>query len=133
MRNPLQEKIQITVPTRDPEPAEGWVTADKVRQEQSQVPQFRPCDSFEPDPNKFNYLPPGMEINNQRSSEIKSMQFVISGENDVSKDVNPGAFLDGFTRRAQKGTDDQYTGEHVDQFYGDAGGFVERNNYLDRI
>jgi hypothetical protein len=37
------------------------------------------------------------------------------------------------------GTDDLYTGEHVDQFYGEAVdedgkvGFAERNNYLDRM
>jgi hypothetical protein len=30
-------------------------------------------------------------------------------------------------------TDDLYTGEHCDHFYGDADGFVERNNYLDRL
>ena len=133
MRNPLQEKIQITVPTKDPEPPEGWVTADKVRQSQSQVPQFKGRDANEVDGSNFNYLPPGMEISNQRSAEINNMPFVMSGQLDVSKDVNPQAFAEGFTKREQKGTDDQYTGEHVDQFYGDAGGFVERNNYLDRI
>jgi hypothetical protein len=38
----------------------------------------------------------------------------------------------GYDRKDMKGTDDLYTGEHADLFYGDAGGFVERNNYLDR-
>lgn len=133
MRNPLQEKIQITVPVKNPEPSEAWVSADSVRQSQSEVPSFCARDAFDADGNKFNYTPPGMEINNQCSTEINNMPLMISGEHDVSRDVNPQAFENGFTRREQKGTDDQYTGEHVDQFYGDSGGFVERNNYLDRI
>jgi len=77
-------------------------------------------------------MPPGMDIGNQCWSEQNTMPLSVAGESDVSKDANPGAFDKGFTKRDMKGTDDQYTGEHVDQFYGDAGGFVERNNYMDR-
>jgi hypothetical protein len=53
------------------------------------------------------------------------------------------AFKFGFTRKEMRGADDVYTGEHIDHFYGEAvgkddteqtyEGFVERNNYLDRI
>ena len=60
------------------------------------------------------------------------MPLVISGQSDVSQDTNPESLERGFKKREMKGTDDQYTGEHMDHFYGDAGGFVERNNYLDR-
>lgn len=133
MRNPLQEKIQITVPTKDAEPAEGWASFESARDSQAGVPSFKGRTNQDLDGNKFNMMPPGMELNNQCSTEINRMPFVMSGEGDVSKDTNPTAFANGFTKREQKGTDDQYTGEHVDQFYGDAGGFVERNNYLDRI
>lgn len=133
MRNPLQEKIQITVPTKDAEPAEGWASFESSRDSQADVPSFKGRTNQDLDGNKFNMMPPGMEIDNQCSTEINPQPFVMSGQLDVSKDVNPQAFAEGFTKREQKGTDDQYTGEHVDQFYGDAGGFVERNNYLDRI
>jgi hypothetical protein len=87
---------------------------------------------------KFNMLPPGMDIDNQRRKRIDRMPLVMMGESDVSKDTNPESFQNGFTRRNMEGTDDQYTGEHMDLFYGEAKdelghvGFVERNNYLDR-
>ena len=119
----LQEKLQITVPAKD-EAGEGWVSADSARDSQSDVPSFLA---------RFNKMPPGMEIDNQCSAEINNMPLVMSGQNDVSKDVNDTAFKEGFKVREMNGTDDQYTGEHVDLFYGDAGGFVERNNYLDRM
>jgi hypothetical protein len=56
----------------------------------------------------------------------------LAGSTDVSNMSKIEALRKGFTKAEMKGTDDQYTGEHCDLFYGDAGGFVERNNYLDR-
>ena len=124
MRSPLQEKIQITVRAPE-EPADSWVDQSTSRQSQTNVPGGHG--------DKLNFLPPGMDLSNQKSSEIHNMPLVMSGTSDVSADTNPEAFDKGFTRKQMGGTDDQYTGEHVDHFYGDAGGFVERNNYLDRI
>jgi hypothetical protein len=77
-------------------------------------------------------MPPGMELDNQSSLEMHQMPLSMAGETDVSKDTNPESFREGFKRVDMKGTDDLYTGEHTDLWYGDAGGFVERNNYLDR-
>lgn len=135
MRSPLQEKFQIVTPTK-PEDGEPWVQFHELQKSHGEhnrnVPQFQSSNSGDQDTSKFNYLPPGMEIDNQQSAEIKAMPLVISSENDVSKDVNPQAFAEGFKNLELKAIDDQYTGEHVDHFYGDAGGFVERNNYLDR-
>ena len=116
--HPLQEKFQILVPAKE-EAGESWVSQGSVRQPQEMT-------------DKFNYPPPGMDISNQQFTEQHQMPLVVSGENDVSKDVTPAAFRQGFTRREMKGCDDLYTGEHVDLFYGDSGGFCERNNYLDR-
>jgi hypothetical protein len=82
---------------------------------------------------KLNYMPPGMDIANQYSVEIRDMAVGMSGETDVSADTNAEAFAEGFTKKKLKATDDQYADEHVDLFYGDVGGFAERNNYLDRI
>ena len=117
--HPLQEKFQILAPGKD-EAGESWVSAANARHTTEMT-------------DKFNYPLPGMDISNQHFTEQHQMPLVASGENDVSKDVNPSAFRDGFTKREMKGCDDQYTGEHLDLFYGDSGGFVERNNYLDRL
>ena len=129
--HPLQEKFQVTVPYRgDGADDEPWVfpTPRDVNGQQA----FRNCDPLDVDERKFNKTPPGMELDNQNSVEIRRMPLVMSGTSDASMDTNPESFARGYTKRQMKGSDDQYTGEHVDHFYGDAGGFVERNNYLDR-
>jgi hypothetical protein len=128
--HPLQEKFQITVPAKE-EAEEPWVSFESSR-DLHNVPEWCSVAINDVDGSKFNQLPPGMDISNQMRKQITGMPMTMAGETDVSKDVNPGAFAKGFTKREMKGTDDQYTGEHVDHFYGDAGGFVERNNYLDR-
>lgn len=137
--HPLQEKFQICVPTKE-EAGEGWVFPGVDNRQSASQRYFGPMDANnsytlpvdEVNELKFNQLPPGMEINNQKRVQIQNMPLVLAGESDVSKDTNAQALADGFTKRKMKGCDDQYTGEHVDHFYGDAGGFVERNNYLDR-
>jgi hypothetical protein len=118
--HPLQEKFQITVPAKE-EAYEPWVTAASQR-------DFHNVNMT----NRFNQMPPGMNISDQWFSEQNAMPLSAAGSTDVSKDVNPMAFANGYTKRDMKAIDDQYTGEHVEHFYGDAGGFVERNNYLDR-
>lgn len=128
--HPLQEKFQITIPARD-EDGEQWQTFEQNRDVRN-LPEWCNYDAEEVDGRKFNMLPPGMDISNQWRSEINQQPMVMAGESDVSKDTNPAAWRYGYTKRKMRGTDDQYTGEHVDHFYGDAGGFVERNNYLDR-
>jgi len=139
MRSPLQEKIQLNAVRTKKEKSE-WVSFESARQSQANVPSFtgKTIES-EDHLGKFNRMPPGMDIDNQNCVEINHMKTVMSGETDQSKDTNPDAFEYGFKVREMKGTDDQYTGEHVDLFYGtvygdsDVPGFAERNNYLDRI
>jgi hypothetical protein len=76
-------------------------------------------------------------------SEHGGAPLVTASDSDVTNSVmQPKHLRDGFTLHDMGNTDDQYTGEGVDQFYGDAtgeddagnrySGFVERNNYLDR-
>lgn len=129
--HPLQEKFQITVPAKE-EDGEPWASFESQRTDQSCVSSFRAKNAGDMDTTRFNLMPPGMDIGNQEVAEINPMPLSVAGESDVSADTNPASFAQGFKKREMKGTDDQYTGEHVDQFYGDAGGFVERNNYLDR-
>ena len=126
---PLQEKFQITVPNKKESDEGGWVfpgvdnsTAGAARDDDVLV-----------NPNKLNFMPPGMELDNQRNTDVEPMPLSLEGRTDVSsKSTEPDALIRGFSNLQMKGCDDQYTGEHVDHFYGDAGGFVERNNYLDR-
>ena len=132
MRSPLQEKFQIVTPTK-PEAGDPWASFESARQSQGAVPRFCPDSATDYDLQKFNKMPPGMEMDNQNALELHQMPLSMAGESDVSKDTNPQAFAEGFKKRELKATDDQYTGEHVDHFYGDAGGFTERNNYLDRM
>lgn len=134
----LQEKFQITIPGKDDE-VDAWVDQGSVRS--TGEAGFIHSNNVYPDAdvtNKTNFMPPGMDISNQRRKRIEQMPFSMSGMTDVSRDTSDGAFGKGFTRRNMGASDDQYTGEHVDHFYGEAVdsdgnvGFVERNNYLDR-
>lgn len=135
----LQEKFQITLPpTSDDTP--GWTDFNSVRRVGAPGMLHVNNRGAEDAPMvKFNMPPPGMDISNQLRARINNMPLVVSGQNDVSGDVNPEAFAKGFTRRAMNGADDQYSGEHVDHFYGEAVdekgnvGFCERNNMLDRM
>lgn len=129
--HPLQEKFQVIIPVRE-EDGEPWTSFESARD--TTCDSEWACDCADDvDPRKFNAMPPGMDIGAQWVTEQRNQPFVMSGQSDVSKDTNPQAFAQGFTKRKMRGTDDSYTGEHVDHFYGDAGGFAERNNYLDRI
>lgn len=118
--HPLQEKFQITVPAKaETATDESWIFG---------VPRCPPPEG------EGTFPPPGMNIdNNTHGAPSMGMPYSVAGRSDVSdKLASPESMLKGFTKLEMKGSDDQYTGEHVDHFYGDAGGFVERNNYLDR-
>jgi hypothetical protein len=115
MREILTDKFQITVPAKD-EAGEPWAGVESTRRN---YPIEDPTE-----------LPPlGIK---SPVVDADQMPLVTSGETDVTKDSTPAAFARGFTKHDLGMVDDQYTGEHVDHFYGDAGGFIERNNYLDR-
>jgi hypothetical protein len=108
---PLQEKFQITVPGKS-EDEGGWVNPTHVS---------KPVT-------KFNVVPD----NNVEGT--KAMPLSLAGATDIScGQLSAESVSKGFEKIEMKSCDDQYTGEHVDHFYGDAGGFAERNNYLDRM
>lgn len=114
----LQEKFQVISPSK-PEPEVGWVEPTFVGRNSQGARTFMPSENIQDGVSHFTTS--------------------LSGQTDVSKDTNPGAMKTGFTRKEMNGCDDSYTGEHVDHFYGEAvgddgkAGFVERNNYLDRM
>lgn len=127
----LAEKFQITVPYSEKADDDGekWQTLESARSTAS-------CHDNPGHGEKFNYMPPGYDA----TCEYKD-KFIcgLGGDVDVSGGVTPESMAAGFKRREMKSTDDQYEGEHVDLFYGEAVdekgdvGFAERNNYLDRI
>lgn len=109
--HPLQEKLQTIMPTRIESENEQWAPAPSRPYRQDMASQM-----------------PNLNI-----EAMRQMPLNLAGMGDVSKDTNPEALCEGFTRRDMGNCDDQYTGEHIDQFYGDSGGFCERNNVLDRL
>jgi hypothetical protein len=114
----LAEKFQITIPVKE-EAGEPWATDASAR--------YTTGTPTSQAGSRFNEMPVGDQI-----EEKNPFVHGFGGNTDVTGDVFPKSLEDGFHKKPMKGTDDQYTGEHVDLFYGDAGGFVERNNYLDR-
>ena len=124
----LAEKFQITVPYKDNtyENGEEWATEKSVRINTGNYP---PGEG-----EKFNCMPE-IDLNDGRSKFVKG----FGGDTDITADIEPKSLEQGYRRRELKATDDQYGGEHIDLFYGEAVdekgqvGFAERNNYLDRI
>lgn len=141
MKGILQEKFQIAPKTPD-ENGESWADFESVRKtyptpgseyyDATTRPGVPESASFS-DP-RFNQVPQGMSVDPTADT---SMPLSLAGESDVSNKVNPGMIKKGYHRGNMRPTDDQYNGEHIDLFYGEATvdgetGFVERNNYLDR-
>ncbi len=128
----LQEKFQITAPSNKNDDAneEKWVTPNSQ--------QIHPGDLSV---HVLNQLPT-VNLDSPVMGYNGGMPLVLAGATDVTDCVSGNALKDGFVHHNMEGTDDQYTGEHVDLFYGeavgtnDAGhevvGFIERNNMLDR-
>lgn len=134
----LQEKFQVTVPPK-PEKDHEWRSfADARSTGEAGFQHSNNASAIADVTMKTNYMPPGMDISNQARKRIDSMPLDMAGSTDVSRDTNVKAFGKGFTRRYMGATDDLYSGEHMDHFYGEVVdedgnvGFAERNNYLDR-
>jgi hypothetical protein len=133
----LKEKFQITLPNPNPEQDGDWASFESARDTKEEHPYNNRQSADKPD-GKFNEMPPGMENSNQ-FADIHDMPFALAnGQSDVTK-PDKDLLKKGYTRAKLTGTDDQYTGEHIDLFYGiaygdtkDEVGFIERNNYLDR-
>lgn len=122
--HPLQEKFQIITPGKV-EGEEPWATFESARDVEGE----RATGNAQ----VLRRMPPGMDITNQDRTEQHNQPFSLAGSTDVSCEGTSAAALEcGYAKISMKGSDDLYTGEHVDHFYGDAGGFCERNNYLDR-
>lgn len=118
----VQERLQITLPRpKVTDNGEGWASVESVHTNKGNT---QPEES-----NKFNRMPLDV-IDDGRSEFVQG----FGGNTDVSgMDINPASLNDGFSKRPMGPAQELYTGEMIDLFYDDAGGFAERNNYLDRI
>ncbi len=108
------ERMQVTV-KETPEPSHEWSSAQSAR-------VVNPQTKLE--------MPPGYDC--EGTNEAFS---TVLGDTDVSSQRiglnKTPALRQGFAKSPMTAKDGQYE-EGADQFYGDAGGFCERNAYLDR-
>ena len=134
----LSEKFQITVPYSEknlsPEDLDegNWTSFESARNTHGvQTPEHGA---------KFNRI---AVTNIEQNGFTGEFRQGYGGNLDESgkvlfKDMEKTAHI-GFTRLDMKATDDQYSGEHVDLYYGSVvdefgqESFVERNNMLDRL
>jgi hypothetical protein len=167
----LQDKFQLTVPynPNDDSSSEGdgwvWAQHEAIRPRPMQGGYSDGLISeFSLGPKKGDAEPipvPGgdFEVLNQASArnnppnvsdlqewvvkEHRGLDLTLMSESDITNSVvATRSLINGFTLHDMGNTDDQYSGEGMDHFYGDAQGeddgknkytgFVERNNYLDR-
>jgi hypothetical protein len=138
----VQEKFEVR-PAQRPEGTEGggWASDSSARTRkglQTRAPASGRYESYNGD--GLNDLPPGMNIEDQDRADIgeeRNAGDLMTGTQATS-DVNRTSLKDGFDRKSMRPTDDMYTREHNDAFYDSVEmdgveGFVERNNYLDRL
>ena len=89
----------------------------------------------------YNCLPPGTNIEDQEVFYAPAEPMAPGGMGSgtqATEDVTPRSIRTGYDRKSLRPTDDMYTREHNDAFYDTievegVEGFVERNNYLDRL
>jgi hypothetical protein len=119
----LQEKFQITVPYKGEEDDNHFVDLKSQRV------------LYQSEPENFRI---GQNRVYDATSPREKFVQGFGGDTDVSNGCDAKSLDRGYHRMDMGGTDDQYTGEHMDLFYGEVvdekgqSGFVERNNYLDR-
>jgi|HubBroStandDraft_1064217.scaffolds.fasta_scaffold11321_6 hypothetical protein len=137
----VQEKFEVR-PEQKPEGTEGggWVSDKRARGAHGMQTRDRMSGKFEPyHGDMLNTLPPGSDIDDQEFLDEgpQRMAETFNGT-QATNDVTPTSLRTGFDRKMLRPTDDMYTREHNDAFYDTVEvdgveGFVERNNYLDRL
>lgn len=158
MSKVVQEKFQVNYPQQDNDDAmgeghsgQGWITDVEARSKKnSKGREGRPGGDGDSRPMNnalmLHSLPPGMDIEDQEYCDIRRMGISFNGNmpqgearGDVTnQEVTARSLRTGFDRKKMLSTDDMYTREHNDAFYDvvevdGVEGFVERNNYLDRM
>jgi hypothetical protein len=140
----VQEKFETRIePNSNDDAQNGWVSDKSVRVKKGTPGREGRTggdwDSKTMD-NAVHYqsLPPGTDINDQEVADIRKERSITGGTDDVTDNPSGGDFRNGFVKLRLQPTDDIYSREHNDAFYDEATvdgvtGYVERNNYLDRL
>jgi len=137
----VQEKFQVDNPENTNDDAHGGWVSDKSARTRKGLQTRAPNGNWEPfKTDRYNRLPPGMDIERQEVADIKREPFggSLGSGTQVTDDVTAKSLKEGFDRKPLRPTDDMYTREHNDAFYDSievdgVEGFVERNNMLDRM
>ena len=146
----VQEKFQVNLPLDPPEDHQWMLDARGARTKKGMPgregrPGGDPSSRHMNNAVLYNTLPPGMDIDDQEFCDSRELNFSIAGNfarghnaGDRTQDLNATSLRKGFDRKVCCPTDDMYTREHNDAFYDSPEvdgqeGFVERNNYLDRL
>jgi len=139
MPNSMQEKFEVGFETPKDEAPDYWVNPSDARVKKNTPGRTGEAGGdyesrYQTLAVNYNSLPPGSDIEDQEMTDIRKMRLITSGQGDVTTPTSEAAFHRGWITSPMKPTDDQYTNEHQDAFYDEVGdGFVERNNYLDRM
>jgi len=144
MNKIVQEKFQVNY--RDVPEDNTWVSDKSARTKKMMpgregLPGGDGDSRFSMNAVMYNVLPPGTDIEDQEVVDSRRFNHSINGNfavghnaGDLSNmELNADSLRKGFDKKKLLMTDDEYTREHNDPFYDDVGGFVERNNMLDRI
>lgn len=160
-KNSLQDKFQTSYPYKEeddegvtwewakeraiqPRPCSGGYQANSLAHEWQTSKNAVPNGmSGSVAASAMNAPPVATDIKEWVVKENGGMPLTTMSETDVTNVVYDHALLNGFCYHDMDSVDDEYTGANQDHFYGlvvgpdDGGnvveGFVERNNYLDRI
>ncbi len=139
-----QEKFETRIESnRNDDASSGWVT-DKSARVKKGTPGREGRAGGDPSSKQmdnavmYGSLPPGTDITDAEISDIRQQRLVTGGTDDVTDNPKGGDFKSGYVHLELQPTDDMYTREHNDCFYDEVTvdgvtGFVERNNYLDRL
>jgi hypothetical protein len=149
MAKVIQEKFQVTYAdynSMGEEDIQGWTDDQSMRAKKGLpgregAPGGDGNSRWSMNAVMLNSLPPGMDIEDQEIVDVRQMGINTVGnmgdalaQGDLTNmEVNAYSLRKGFDKKELLQTDDAYTREHNDAFYDDVGGFVERNNYLDRM
>jgi hypothetical protein len=137
----VQEKFEVRPEERPSSKAgAGWAT-DKSARDKQGIQTRTVTGQYESQAGDlYNSLPPGMDIDDQEVFSNRSIATAgcLQTGSQVTDDVTKTSLKAGFDRKPMRPTDDMYTREHNDAFYDTievegVEGFVERNNYLDRL
>lgn len=134
----VQEKFEVHSEPAGDGP-EGWVSDKSARDTNGLTTRNTGSGRYQ-GRSGYNCLPPGSNIEDQECRDIPPEPKAggLGSGTQATDDVNATSLRQGFDRKRMRPTDDMYTNEHNDAFYGSAKvdgveGYVERNNMLDRL